>query len=411
MGLIMVKNLKCLFFIVGIFSAALLRADIPAYCDSNVVETLVNDNTAFALDLYRHLKKDDDNIFLSPYSISTVLAMTYAGAEGNTANQISEVLDFTLGQEQLRSAFGELQTQLAAIQKTGNVELNTANALWTQRDYPFLDDFFKLAASSYRAELKSVDFKTAYEAVRKEINAWVENQTRDKIKDLIKPGVIDSLTRLVLVNAIYFKGMWASQFKKSATTNSDFWLTKEKPLNVPMMSQQQEYNYMENDDLQILELPYAGNDVSMIVLLPKKIDNLAKLANSLAAKTLKSWLIRLRKRKIIVYLPRFNIISQFNLAQTLKSMGLIDAFKPQMADFSGIDGTRNLHISAVVHKAFVDVNEEGTEAAAATGAVVSVTSLPESQPVFRADHPFIFLIRENKFGSLLFIGRLVDPTK
>jgi serpin B len=407
----MAKNFDALVYLIIILMSAVLWAERPAWGDHTAVKTLVNDNTAFALDLYRHLHKGEENIFLSPYSVSTALAMTASGARGDTAEQMFSALHFTLVPEQINSAFDELENHLTAIRKAEGVELSIANALWSQQGYPFLEDFFKLVKNSYRAELKSVDFKTGYEAVRREINGWVEKQTHEKIKDLIKPGVLDRLTRMVLVNAIYFKGRWASQFEKNATKNSAFWRTKKTPIETPMMHQEQEYNYLEEDGLQILELPYEGNDLSMVILLPKKTNGLSDLEAGLSSEKLRSWLDGLRKRKINVYLPKFKITSQFSLTHTLMSMGMTDAFQPQAADFSGIDGTRNLYLSAVVHKAFVDVNEEGTEAAAATGAVISVTSMPESPPVFKADHPFVFLIRENRSGCLLFLGRLLDPEK
>ena len=202
-----------------------------------------------------------------------------------------------------------------------------------------------------------------------------------------------------------------SQFEKSATQEARFWVSPDTAVNVAMMSQEQEFNYTENGDLQILELPYTGEDLSMIILLPKGTDGLAQLEASLTVESLDAWLVRLRKRRVMVYLPRFKTTSQFSLKKVLESMGITNAFRPGVADFSGIDGTENLYVSAVVHKAFVDVNEEGTEAAAATGVVVGVTAMPAGPAVFRADHPFLFLIRDKGSGSIVFLGRLADPTK
>jgi serpin B len=375
------------------------------------VKTLVESNTAFALDLYHLLKTDKDNLFFSPYSISTALAMTYAGAKANTARQMSQVLHFTLKPKQLHLAFGDLETRLNALRKKEDIELGVANALWAQKDYQFLQQFFDVVKQNYGAELSYADFKTAYESARREINAWVERQTNDKIKDLIKPGVLSALTRLVLANAIYFKGLWSSQFDESATQSTKFYLAPNTAVDVPMMRQEHEFNYMENDNLQVLELPYVGDDLSMIILLPKEMDGLTQVESSLSVESLRSLLARLRQRKVTVFLPRFKLSSQFSLQDTLASLDMPDAFKPGIADFSGMDGTRMLHISAVVHKAFVDVNEEGTEAAAATGVVVRVTSAPAAPTVFRADHPFIFLIQDNRSGSILFLGKVVDPTK
>ena len=398
--------------IATLLVSGLLLLGTPAGAEEKInFKRLVDGNTTFALDLYEKIKTGRDNLFFSPYSISTALAMTYAGAGGNTAKQISEVLHFTLQQNRLHKAFGFLETQLKALREKENIELRVANGLWAQKGYPFLAEFIDQVTKNYRAELSYADFKTAYESARQEINAWVECQTNKKIKDLIKKGVLDSLTRLVLANAIYFKGIWASQFEKSATKDDKFWVTSDTSVDVPLMSQQCEFKYMENAHMQILELPYGGEELSMIVLLPKKIDGLLQVETWLTAENLKAFLPLLHKRKVVVYLPRFKMRSRFGLETTLASMGMPDAFKPSIADFSGMDGTRMLYISAVIHKAFVDVNEEGTEAAAATGVVMTLTAAPVTPVVFRADHPFVFFIHDNRSGSILFLGRLVNPRK
>ncbi len=370
---------------------------------------VVEGNKAFAFGLYEKLKEVEGNLFFSPYSISTALAMTYAGARGNTEKQMGTALHFTLDQKRFHPAFACLEAQLKAVQEKGDIELNIANALWAQEDYVFLREFLDLIQSNYGTVLNHVDFKRACEAARKKINAWVEQKTKDKIKDLIKPGVLNALTRLVLTNAIYFKGRWESQFKKSRTKESPFWLSIDKSVEVPMMTQKRQFRYMESDSLQILELPYVGDDLAMIVLLPRKVDGLAQLEADLSVENLNMWIGHLRKREVSVFLPKFKMTSQFRLSETLASMGMPDAFGGN-ADFSGIDGTKDLFISAVIHKAFVDVNEEGTEAAAATAAVISLTSAPSTPPpTFRADHPFVFLIRDNHSGSILFVGRIVNP--
>ncbi len=411
MGYLMNKTLGFSVGMLAFFVAAPPVSGAGARGESTPIEALVNGNTAFALDLYGHLREARGNLFLSPYSISTALGMTYAGAKGGTGKQMSEVLHFAMEQEQLHSTFGHLEAQLNAVRDKSSIELNIANALWAEREYRFLERFLELVRGNYQAECRYADFKTASEAAREEINAWVEHQTNEKIKDLIQRGVLDSLTRLVLVNAIYFKGMWASQFEEGATKEAAFWVAPDAPVDVPMMSQEEEFKYMENGDVRMLELPYVGDDLSMIILLPTKIDGLADLEVLLTMENLNAWLVRLQKRRLTVYLPRFRVTSQFSLKRTLASMGMADAFNPRVADFSGIDGTKNLSISAVVHKAFVDVNEEGTEAAGATGVVVGVTAIPAPPLVFRADHPFVFLIRDNGSGSILFLGRLADPTK
>ena len=379
--------------------------------DKNIsdTKTVVEGNTAYALDLYEKLKESEGNLFFSPYSISTALAMTYAGARGNTEKQMAKVLHFTLDQKQLHPAFAHLEAQLNIVQEKGNIDLSVANALWIQKDYVFLKEFLDLTKKSYGAVLNRVDFKGACEAARGKINTWVEEETKNKIKDLIKPGILDSLTRLVLANAIYFKGRWESQFEKSKTKQATFWLSPGNSLKVPMMNQKQKFRYMENDSLQILELPYVGNNLSMIVLLPKKVDGLAQLEAALSVKNLTTWMDLLREREILVFLPKYKMSSQFSLGQTLASMGMSDAFTGK-ADFSGMTGNKDLYISAVIHKAFVDVNEEGTEAAAATAVAMGFLSMPVPPPIFRADHPFIFLIRHNPSESILFLGKVVNPT-
>jgi serpin B len=372
-------------------------------------EIVVKGNSAFAFGLYEKLKNEEGNIFFSPYSISTALAMTYAGARGKTEEQMGTTLHFTLDQKQFHPAFARLEAQLKAIQEKGDIELNIANALWTQEDYVFLSEFLRVIERNYGAVLNSVDFKRAYEEARKKINAWVEQKTKDKIKDLIKPGVLNSLTRLVLTNAIYFKGKWKSQFKKCRTKENPFWLSANKSIEAPMMTQKSQFRYVENDSLQILEMPYVGSDLAMVVLLPRKVDGLTQLEADLNIENLHMWIGHLRKQEVSIFLPKFKMTSQFRLSETLASMGMPDAFGGN-ADFSGMNGKKDLFISAVIHKAFVDVTEEGTEAAAATAGVISLTSAPSKPPpIFRADHPFLFLIHDNRSGSIIFVGRIVNP--
>ncbi len=393
---------------------------------------VVEGNNKFALELYAKLRVREGNLFFSPYSISTALAMTCAGARGKTEKQMAEVLRFPLehykalddnqgrpfyrierrpmSRERIAAAFGALQRGLKADSKKSGYELTVANALWGQKGYGFLKTFLKLTEKNYGAGLKEVDFIAATEAARKTINAWVEKKTKNKIKNLIPKGVLNRLTRLVLTNAIYFKGNWARQFKKDRTKDAPFTLAGGERVDAPMMNQTAEFNYMETEDFQGLELPYVDDELSMIILLPKQVDGLAEFEKTLTLENLSQWPARLHKRKVIVSVPKFKMTSQFRLAEVLKSMGMTDAFVPDVADFSGMNGKRDLFISAVIHKAYVDVNEEGTEAAAATAVVVGVTSvMPGRIPVFRADHPFLFLIRDSDSGSILFIGRMMNP--
>jgi serpin B len=366
-------------------------------------------NTAFAIDLYHQLRGAEGNLFFSPYSISTALAMTYAGARGNTEAEMARVLHFDLNhltQEALHSAFAALETHLAQIQATGDIALHVANALWPQVGYAFLAAFLDLCQRCYGVTITPVDYAGDSEAARQQINAWVEEKTRDKIKELLKPDHVTPLTTLILVNAIYFKGNWASQFDPEDTDDAPFYRLAGDAVKAPMMRQKARFGYRETDDLQVLELPYVGGDLSMLVLLPCERDGLPALEAALTVDNLALWTQGLRPTEVLVLLPRFKLSGQFDLGETLQAMGMVDAF--YAADFSGMTGRRNLFISAVVHKSFVDVNEEGTEAAAATAVVMSRGFSPS--PLFVADHPFLFLIRENTTGSILFLGRVVDPT-
>ena len=374
------------------------------------LQTVAEGNTAFALELYQKLGSADGNLFLSPYSISTALAMTYGGARGATAQQMAEALHFSLDQKQLHPAFAQLGAQLHAVQKKGMVRLHIANSLWPHQDYPFLKKYLALVKRYYGASITPVDYRTACEAARAQINGWVEEETEEKIKELIQPGILTPLTRLVLVNAIYFRGTWARQFKKSLTQDAPFYLTPEKTVPAPFMTQEHTFQYGEAEGLQILELPYEGDDLSMLILLPKRADGLAEVEKALTPENLKQWTTHLREQKLVVFVPTFKTTSEFRLKKTLVSMGMRDAFDQTTANFSGMDGTTLLYISAAIHKAVVEVNEEGTEAAAATGIIMRSKAVPKPPVTFRADHPFIFLIRHNETGSILFMGRVVDPT-
>jgi serpin B len=387
---------------------------IIAYCRAGVAEpnsnVVVEGNNKFALEIYRNLQGREGNLFLSPYSISTALSMTCEGARGQTEKQMAETLCFpSMSSSQFRKEFGEIIGQLNEAGQKGGYELVVANALWGQKDYKFLNDFLAVVKTNYDGDLQQVDFATQTEEARKTINAWVERKTKDKIKELIKPGMVDSMTRLVLTNAIYFKGKWASEFKPERTQDAPFTLLDGQIVNVPMMTQTEKFGYTETDTAQVLEMPYVNDELSMVILLPKKIDGVSDLEKELGHGKIEGWLDRLRKREVQVFLPRFKMTSEFELAGVLSSMGMPDAFSSK-ADFSGMTGNRDLFISAVVHKAYVDVNEEGTEAAAATGVVMKLTSVAPPPPIFRADHPFFLLIRDNHTGSILFMGRLENPT-
>jgi serpin B len=370
------------------------------------IQSVVEGNTAFALDLYQQLKANEGNLFFSPYSISVALAMTYAGARGNTAAQMAQTLRFRLDQAQLHPAFAALEARLNRVQQKGHVKLGVANSLWPQKKYDFLPEFLVLTKEYYGVEITPVDYVNATEAARLVINEWVETKTDKKIIELIPPGILNALTCLVLATAIYFKGDWACQFDEQLTRDAPFHVSATKSVTVPMMNQTREMRYAKRDGLQILELPYAGDDLSMIVLLPDKIKEVEELEAALTTERLDIWTAKLRETEVNVFLPKFKTSSAFDLSRKLQVMGMPDAFSD--ADFSGMDGMKWLFIAAVLHKAFVDVNEEGTEAAAATAVIMSRAApiLPDN---FRADHPFVFLIRDNVTRSILFLGRVVNP--
>lgn len=370
----------------------------------------VNANNQFALDFYSNLKNDEEgNIFFSPYSISTALAMTYEGARGQTSEEIQSVFYFTDNDITRRKSFALVHNKL----NSPNVEykLQTANALWAQRDYPFLDEYIETIESFYAGKVTNLDFKSKTEQSRQTINSWVENKTNDKIKDLFPEGSLNDYTRLVITNAIYFKGTWVKQFNETETKQDDFRISPKKVVQVPMMKltgKDAKFNYSETGKLQILEMLYEGEDLSMIVLLPKN-DDLKALEDSFTLEKLGQWKSEQIKQRVDVYLPKFTFDSKYFLNKDLKEMGMPSAFTPA-ADFSGMDGTKNLSIQSVIHQAFIDVNEEGTEATASTGVVFGVTSMPPPVPVFRADHPFIFMIQERGTGNILFLGRVVNPS-
>jgi serpin B len=423
-----ITDMKAIKRILVLLAAIMVSANSLAMDNQTEKENMnkkiiVEGNNKFALELFAKLQSTKGNLFFSPYSISTALAMAHAGARNETESQMAGVLHFPVSvnrktdsssnslmdKQQFALSFGNIIKDLNKRGQKGDYTLTVANALWGQKDYGFLEDFLKLIENSYDGRLEEVDFITATETARKTINTWVEKKTNDKIKNLISEGVLDSMTRLVLTNAIYFKGNWARQFEEKRTKDAPFTLDDGQKIDVAMMYQKAEFGYMETDTFQALELPYVHDELSMVILLPKKFDALDEFEKTLTPENLTQWLADIHKQEVVVFVPKFKMTSQFSLASVLKSMGMTDAFSSD-ADFSGIDGKRDLFISAVIHKAFVEVNEEGTEAAAATGVVMRLTSIgPAPIPVFRADHPFLFLIRDNLTGSILFIGRAANP--
>jgi serpin B len=380
-------------------------------------EILVQGNGTFALDLYARVKDGEGNRFLSPFSISCALAMTYAGAQEETALQMAKAMHFTLPPGKLHPAFHRLISELnsrtaspSGDKQAAGVQLLTANALWAQTGERILSDFQKRIEINYQGGLEQVDFRRAPADALRTINTWVEERTSGKIKDLLKPGHIDSQTMLILTNAIYFKALWDTPFDEHATAPADFQASDHDPVRVDMMKLTGRFRYLDEKTFQALELPYLGNGQAMVILLPKTNDGLAELEASLSFTMLEGWLKKLSSHRVNVSLPRFKLTAELELKGALSELGMPLAFQPRKADFAGITGTRDFAISAVVHKAFVEVQEKGTEAAAATGVVMkSAAMVPSTPAVFRADHPFFFLIRDTRTGSLLFLGRLVRP--
>ena len=343
----------------------------------------------FAFKLYKHLSKTEGNLIFSPASIETALAMTAEGARENTQKQLIQTLETNYTNKP--STFQGL-------------ELSTANAIWINQNLPILGTFKTAIREKYNANIQSADFRNQPDAERQKINQWIKTKTRDKIKNLLPKGSIGTNTRMLLVNAIYFKGNWLNAFDKTKTIDAPFHGADE----VPMMTMKAEqFDYLGNDRFQCLELPYKGEEASMLIILPREESDITHVENELATICAKP----LNKTEMKIFLPRFKTETTLtSLKKTLITLGISDAFDPTKADFSAIS-THPLFISEVAHKAFIEINEEGTEAAAATGIMMGITCMPMPPKIFRADRPFIFLIRENATGKILFMGRITNPQK
>jgi serpin B len=377
----------------------------PNASDADLAE-LAAGNSAFATDLYQALRRQTSgNLFYSPYSISSALAMTYAGARGETERQMAATLHYTLPQARLHPAFNALDASLTSQGKEDTFQLHIANALWGQKGFAFLPAFLDTLAENYGAGLRAVDFVNAVVAARQTINAWVSEQTQDKIKDLIKPGALDSSVRLVLTNAIYFKGKWAAPFEKSSTHDGPFTLPDGGTVSVPMMNQTSSFKYAEGEGYQAIELPYRDSDAAMLIVLPQtgRFDDIEAAFSSELVAGITG---QLAPRSVRLTMPKFTYESEFQLADVLAQMGMPAAFDD--ADFTGMTGQRDLFISQVVHKAFVAVDEEGTEAAAATAVIMRAAAILEGVEM-KVDRPFLFLIRDTRTGSILFVGRVLNP--
>ncbi|XP_061094471.1 leukocyte elastase inhibitor-like [Conger conger] len=382
------------------------------------MESLTTANTNFSLDLFKKISESNksDNIFYSPLSISSALAMVYMGARGNTATQIAESLHF----HEADDIHAGLKKLMSELNKEGApYALSLANRLYGEQSYEFLEKYIQDTEEFYQAGLETVDFKSKAEDARVKINSWVEKQTKEKIKNLLSKGTVDNMTRLVLVNAIYFKGNWNSQFKGADTKELPFKLNKNESKPVQMMHQKANFGltFIPEVSCQILEMPYIGKELSMLFILPREIEDdstgLERLERELTCKKLIKWTQpeNMDTPEVNVALPKFKMEESYDLREVLVSMGMKDAFDVSKSDFSGMSPSGDLVVSKVVHKAFVEVNEEGTEAAAATAAIMMGRSARPPPIMFIADHPFLFFIRHNPSQSILFYGRFCSPSK
>ncbi|MGB7538041.1 MAG: serpin family protein [Anaerolineales bacterium] len=385
----------------------------PKVKDSDLAE-LVAGNNDFAFALYQQLFSGDENLFYSPYSISTALAMTYAGASNRTADQMAQALHYTLPQERLHPAFNKLALELAGRAEAEGLkpgqafQLSVANALWGQIDFHFEPDFLDLLARNYAAGMRLVDFTKDPDSVRREINDWVSRETKEKVKDIVPAGVIKDITRLVLANAVYFKAAWQYPFPQDATQPGEFFLADGTVTQASMMRQQADLRSMQGGGYRAVELPYAGGKLSMLILLPDE-GQFTDVESRLEAGLLDATVDALQDGEVILTLPKFKFEWEAKkLPEDFASLGMTDAFS-SAADFSGMTGKPDLFIGAILHKAFVGVDESGTEAAAATVVVMDREALPLSTVDFTIDHPFFFVIRDNPTGAILFLGRVTNP--
>ena len=398
-------------------SAGILQSEKPRVTEPQVSQgdlaTLVDGNSEFTFELYHTLKDTGGNLFYSPYSISLALAMTFAGARGETERQMVDAMHFSLLQDRLHPAFNSLDIELASRGEGAKgkdeegFRLNIVNAIWGQKDYEFLSEYLDILAENYGAGLRILDFVAAPEPSRITINDWVSDQTEGRIEDLIPQGAIDTLTRLVLTNAIYFNAAWQYPFNEEATVDGTFNLLDGAKITVPMMNQRESFGYAEGETYQAVELPYDGNELSMVILLPKA-GQFEDFEGSLNYKTVEGIISDINRRQVSLQMPKFEFESEFSLKSVLANMGMPIAFSGD-ADFSGMTGNKDLSIDEVIHKAFVSVDEAGTEAAAATAVIMRLTAAPEEPVAVTVDRPFIYLIRHIETGSILFIGRVMNP--
>jgi len=407
---------KFLLSFIGFITLIIVSSGLFIYGgeEKSMENSFLSGNTAFSLDLYQQLPGRESNMIFSPYSIFSALAVCGEGARGKTQQEIAKVLHLPVNPQILHPAIIRLRTALQDLEKKGDVLFTAADSLWVQKGYRLSTEYQERIKKVYGLAATPVDFLASPLETCREINRWVEAQTRSKITDIIQPGNISPATRLVVVDAIYFKGGWLHPFDKISTRNLPFYPSAIQSIDVPTMKQVQRFNYGDFPELQVLEMPYRGKELSMIILLPWERNGLKELENIFNDKSLQQWTQGLTEEQVTVFLPRFKQTCGFDLKKTLQILGIQDAFDGKNADFSGMDGNSSgkggLYLEQILHKAFIEVNEEGTEAAAATAGLVAIGFTPPQAPkIFRANHPFIFLIRHNPSSIILFMGRVTHP--
>ncbi|MCD4653006.1 serpin family protein [bacterium] len=392
-------------FLSGVIMLSMFYTCLAVDDSMSVQQKLADANNAFGLELYQKLCSKEGNLFISPYSISSALAMTWAGARGDTAREMDAVLRFDMKMFDAHEGFFHLNKGFESVKA---VEMSIANSLWPAQKFILEKTYLQLMKEKYGVEVTAMNYATATEESRQQINAWVETETREKIQNLITPGALDPATMLVLVNAIYFKGDWAAQFDPEKTIDGPFTTVNGDQQTVPLMRQKKEFRYAETENVKLLEMPYTGDRLAMTLILPRNTKSLESIEKILTPEKLAGWLKQMHKVKVDVTLPKFKMEwGSTDISQALKTMGMNRAFSGK-ADFTGITKVGGIYISMVLHKTFIEVNEEGSEAAAATAVIMRKTSMPRRLE-FKADHPFIFMIRDTETGAILFLGRVLTP--
>lgn len=363
---------------------------------------------AFTFDIYRTAGKSGGNIFMSPYSISSALAMTYAGARGATEKEMEKVLRIDMS---LHKSMAALISELGSV-PAATAKVSTANAIWPAKQEKLLAEYVQTVRENYKAALTPLNYAANPAKAAKTINTWVEKNTNGKIKDIISEGLLRKDTPMVLTNAVYFKSEWLSKFEPSNTLTHPFWTTQQNSVSAVMMNKtDDDIPYLKTDELEAVEIPYKDNRFSMLVMLPDKSSSLSALETKLSQENFEKWILAMKPERVKMYIPKFKEEQSFELASTLSVMGMPSAFDGRKADFSGMNGKHNMYIGNVIQKTFIEVGEEGTEAAAATAVIMMKSSMPPMDPpiVFRADRPFIYMIKDNNSGAILFIGRFAKP--